>query len=207
MRRVIVLASGPSVKEQGVNLTKLREKGFVIGVNDAAIRADVDCAVSMDRLWMEYRAKQLAEKNFPTYFRDSAWEKRDQRKGPIPAWENLFLFRNMHQTNQMTDDKNSLNGTSSGVCGINLAMHMKPYSVFLFGFDMKRSVMREPYWHEPYPWNPAGGTSDGKYEEWSKLFAPIDTYAKHKGIQVFNVSPDSAIPNFPKITYKEFLEM
>jgi hypothetical protein len=194
-QNVIILAGGYSVKEQKVNLHKLKSLGHVIGVNESGYLAPVHEVVSMDRLWMENRYRQV--RYLPCHFRKSAWKSAQ-------FWTGLSLFENTLEA-QMSKDKGVLNGNNSGLCALNLAYQYQPENIYLFGFDHYKG--KQPYWHNPYPWaNINGGTSDKRYGEWVTAYGPIAEQFKRDATAVFNVSPESNIEVFPKLTYQEFLK-
>ena len=47
--------------------------------------------------------------------------------------------------------------------------------------------------------------SGGKYDSWLPMFANVARQLEDAGIKVYNVSPDSAIEEFEKITWEEYL--
>lgn len=172
--------------------------GHVIGVNDAGLygrsaRGSVDELVSMDRLWTEHRWPQIVERAGVTLLRRSALKNITDR----PSW--LTPFENDHTTAKPSDDVEALNGTSSGMCAINRAMHWRPKRIVLIGFDMNRSPDGRAYWHAPYPWaKPGGATSGGKYKAWAAQFGAIARSCQGLGIEVLNTAMTSAITVFPK---------
>lgn len=204
-KRIIILGGGWSVKEQGVDVNHLKNFGHVIGVNESGVLADVHEIVSMDRLWMESRWPQISKKKIPTFLRESAFRKN--LKGQ-ELWDDLHLFQNDHESWTMDDDMNTLNGFNSGFCALNRAFHLRPDEIFIFGFDHKRSPDGRAYWHDPYPWTDArGATKDGKYVDWSKKFLRAASQFHDAAIDIANVSPQSALMNFTKINYQEFLSL
>lgn len=191
-----VLAGGWSVR--GLDLTRL--PGFVIGVNGSAVYAPkVDAAVTMDRLFAEGFWPDLVRLARPTWMRRACLTNLPDR----PAWLNIYECD--WRTSELAEEPGSLNGTSSGMVALNLAYQTKPARVILFGFDMGRSPRGEPYWFPPYPWRPNGGTSEGKYREWSRQFEPAARAFKAAGIEVLNASPASRIPAFKKVDPKSVL--
>lgn len=186
---ISVIGGGWSVRD--VDLTEL--PGVLIGVNDSAIHARVDIAVSMDRLWAEHRFAELRDRRRLTYLRRSAVQNLDAR------WPWLHVFDNDHLTVELSEDLTRLNGTNSGVCAINLAYQLRPKRIVLFGFDMNRSPAGVAHWYPPYPWtHAAGATSSGKYRRWAEEFDRIAVQCKRAGVEVLNASPTSAITAFPK---------
>src|SRR6266403_1514150 len=189
---ISIVAGGCSVRE--VDLLKI--PGTIIAINDSAIHLPTcDIVVSMDRLWTEYRFLDLRKMMKPSHIRRSAL------KNVTGKWPWLNSFECDHTSSEFSDQRGVLNGTNSGLCGFNLAYQMRPEKILLFGFDMKRSAA--VYWHEPYPWRPNGGTTSGKYAEWSKQFKGAARLCAAAGIDVAVVG-DSAIDCFRKIPARDF---
>lgn len=190
---VSIVAGGWSVR----NIALDRLCGVIIGVNDAAVnlpRADI--VVSMDRKWVEYRWPWIASERAPL-----AWLRRSAVQNiprPLPSFVRVFECDN--ESSLFSAEPDRLNGTNSGACALNLAWKMKPRRVFLLGFDMCRDAFGHAYWHAPYPWNPNGATTDGKYQAWAGQFKAAARAFEKAGVEVFNVSSASLITNFPKMT-------
>lgn len=205
---VSILAGGWSVS----NLALDRLCGEVIGVNDAAIHAPhIDRIVSMDRLWAEYRWPILRAGKRRTWLRRSATQNlpiEPQDADWLTIFENdnastIFAELRRHESESYT-----LNGTNSGFCALNLAYQMRPARIFLLGFDMNRDQFGRAYWHAPYPWNPShrhGATTNGKYAQWAKQFSAAARALAAAKIEVLNVSPQSAIEVFRKITPAQYM--
>lgn len=172
---IVVLAGGKSASK--FDLQKLQGLGFVIGVNDAAIHAPVDCAVSMDRTWCENRYLKIKKLNIDFYARYEAFLNIQER------WPKLKLFQNDRLSNDMTDSEYSLNGINSGFCALNLAYKMKPKRVMALGFDCEKTG----YWYPPYEWQmakePRGITSEWSYSQWKKGLPYIKEQFRHAGIE------------------------
>lgn len=196
MTEVSVIGGGWSVKS--VDLDSI--PGTIIAVNDSAFHAPYcDLIVSMDRLWTEYRWNDLRKRGAVSYLRRSAVQNLDTK---FP-W--CHIFDCDHTKVEFSDYDRVLNGTSSGMCALNLAYILRPKTVYLFGFDMCRGPNGQAYWYPPYPWTRTGGTSNGKYADWAKQFARPAKLFENAGIEVLNVSPGSAITAFPKIAPQELL--
>lgn len=203
---IIIIGGGPSVKD--CHPETLHEFAFTIGVNEASVLVSCHTAVSMDRLWMEARYELLEAKKIPTFFRRCAWKKGYE-------WDLLELFNGDVHAESMSDKPGSLFGKNSGVCAVNLAYQKKPKRLFLFGFDMKTDQHKNHYFYDPgdlierkrkitdkhVPVKQSGS----KYKYWLPMYTNVARQCKDAGIEVFNVSPDSAIDVFKKINYKEFL--
>lgn len=171
--------------------------GLVIGVNDSAVHLDrCDIALTMDRLWAEYRAGELQRRGLRSFVRRSAMKN-------LSPWPNLTVFDCDNESTEMSDVAGILNGTNSGMCALNLAYQLRPKRIFLFGFDMSRGPAGEPYWFANYPWAPAGATPNGRYAAWAKQFHPVAEACRRVGIEVLNVSPLSAVEAFRRIAPAE----
>lgn len=169
--------------------------GFVIGVNDSAVRARCDTCVSMDRLWTEWRWPDLVKIGRRAHIRDAALKNVTAR----PEW--LRPFTCDYKTTVFSDFVNVLNGTNSGACALNLAWQKFPRRVYLFGFDMNRSPNGAAYWFPHYPWTqPQGATKKGKYDEWAGQMEQIAEQFRAINAEVLNVSATSSIEAFRKIT-------
>lgn len=176
--------------------------GLVIGVNDSAIHARCNIAVSMDRLWSEHRWQQLRVGLRIGSLRQ-VWLRRAAAKNIDQNERDLWLFECSHKSTEFSEHQGTLNGTNSGMCAFNLAYQLRPERIWLYGFDMNRGPKGRAYWYEPYPWSAKGATTSGKYKEWSKQFDDAAAKCKAAGIKVFNVSPTSAITSFEKIAPKD----
>lgn len=192
---ISIIAGGWSVREIDLDLVP----GTIIGVNDSAIHTRCDIVVSMDRLWTENRWAELRRMQRLAYLRRSAVQNVDTR------WPWCKVFDCDHTSSEFSERRDVLNGTNSGLCAFNLAYIERPKRIYLFGFDMCRGPKGEVYWFPPYPWaKPAGGTSNGRYAEWSKQFDSAAKKCAAAGIEVLNVSAASKITTFPKVDASTF---
>lgn len=195
---VIILAGGSSVNE--IDISRLQNLGYVLGVNDAALYASVDECITMDRLWFENR-HQLVPTEVTIYMRESALKAPHTR-------DNVVLYKNDHTKFHMAEDQDTLNGTNSGMVAINRAYHLRPRNVYLLGFDMHRNSKGEAYWYPPYPWaRPEGSTGTQRYAQWSAQFAVIQHQFWLRGINILNVGLSSKISSLPKISTQSFMRL
>ena len=198
---VIIIGGGASVKK--CEPEKLHRYGTVIGVNDSGIRVKCDHIVSMDRLWMEHNYKECELLYIQTWFRKCAWKKHMKEED----WYKLNLF-DWKKDEEMSEETSFFNGDNSGACALNLAYHMRPKRIFLFGFDMNNKLAKDYYWYKPYEWvDENKGRSFNKLREWTKAFDKKKKQFDNAGISVFNVSEKSAIQAFEKISYEDFIRM
>ncbi len=172
--------------------------GLVIGVNESAVLVRCDIALSMDRLWTEARWHQLEERAAPAYIRALALQNKPER----PDW--LQVFENDIYQPRLSETPDTLNGGNSGFCALNLAYTLKPRRIVLIGFDMSRGPNGEPYWHDPYPWaHPKGATKPGHFKRWIAQFTPAAEQCAAAGIEVLNVTTNSALTVFKRISPKD----
>jgi hypothetical protein len=193
---ISVIAGGWSLAE--IDLDRI--PGLRIGVNDSAWRVQCAIGVTMDRAFFENRQAEL-RRAFPSDRTAFYYRRRIDKASIAPVY--WIQFDNDHTSVAMSRDWETgarLNGTNSGICGINLAYRIKPRRVLLWGFDMCRSRDGRAYYHPPYPWAKAeGATSGGRYEEWRRQFPEIYRQFKSDGIELLNASLGSAITSIPKI--------
>jgi hypothetical protein len=91
---------------------------------------------------------------------------------------------------------------NSGAAAISLAYHLGAKRINLLGFDMKRDeVSNKTHWHAAYNKT----LKDKTFERHLRGFPQIAADAKKLGIEVINVSPESAIQSLPKATLKEVI--
>lgn len=203
---VSVVAGGPSFSDwpigQGV-------PGIVVAVNDAAVCLPdrPHFAVSMDRLWAEYRWDALREmrlrhdRPYQFWVRDAAAKNLSEAR----KLDWVQVFRNDNKTCAPSIFPDVLNGTNSGACAINLALRMFPRRLWLFGFDMGKDESR-PYWYDPYPWAPGGKTGGGKYKAWANQVEILAQLCKESGIEAVQVGPKRTLAGFDHMTIAEALE-
>lgn len=195
---VIIVAGGWSVSQY--KLGDLRERGFVIGVNDASTRARVHTAITMDRLWLEHRIETLEFLNVPVHYREGIC------KNVAPPRLGFAFKCNNKMDEPMTEEPGVLNGDNSGSVALNLAYKQGPRRVYLLGFDMQNGPNGEKHWYPDYDWANGGGTCPGKLQKWSGSFAQWSNQFVSEGIEVKNVNHRTALKTFAEISYKDFIK-
>ncbi len=204
----MVIAGGWSVSQY--DMEDFRDRATVIGVNDSAMLLPCDLGITMDRLWFEGRypefkkrfteASLLRMEPVPKilYYRTG-----NARNVQLIPTHRFRAFSCDHKSAEMSDELLRFNGTNSGICGINLALQLKPRRLYLLGFDMQRGPKNEPYWYPAYPWAGGGSTKPGKYESWVRDFNRIAEQCRDRHVEVFNVNHRSAITAFQTIGIAE----
>ncbi|MFA5049186.1 MAG: hypothetical protein WC516_09245 [Patescibacteria group bacterium] len=101
----------------------------------------------------------------------------------------------------------SWNG-NSGAAAISIAANAGAKRIFLLGFDMELNSENRQHWHDLYHRFSTISVKNNKglpFERHLRGFIDIYKDAKHRGIQIINVCPNSAIKEFPKINLKDVL--
>lgn len=201
MKNIIILAGGRSVKDfpQDVIANGLTSLAYTVGVNDAAIYAKVNVAVSMDRLWTENRWQQVKSTGVQFVARREAL-----KNVPPQPW--IFPFECGYDSTAMSKGPGTFNGTNSGMCAMNYAFSLKPKRVFLLGFDTHRPKDgSSPYWYPPYPWaNPLGATKSGKYRDWLRQHDYVAKQFIRENIKVYTVGR-TALNSYTNLPWLDFL--
>jgi hypothetical protein len=89
---------------------------------------------------------------------------------------------------------------NSGAGAINLAILAGAKRILLLGFDMKDQD-KKTHWHTEYN----SATLRGTFRRFLKRYPQIAADAKAAGVEVLNVSPDSAIEVFPRVSLQDVL--
>lgn len=93
---------------------------------------------------------------------------------------------------------------NSGAAAINLAVHTGAKRIFLLGFDMEL-INSQQHWHNEYRANKKGKFTTLPFNMHLKSFPDIAKDAEEMGVEIINVSPESKINVFPKVSLKEVL--
>ena len=134
-------------------------------------------------------------------------------KGKNPEFQRegiKFLGRDMEHPHGLTKDNQKISWNSnSGAASINLAIHLGIKKIYLLGFDMFIDKHNQ-HWHNQYRTEQIERERQNKtiklpFSRHLKGFPLIAKQAKKWGIEIINVSPDSEINNFPKISMKDIL--
>lgn len=195
---ISIIGGGWSIGLLGKRRSRI--PGRWLGVNDSYLRMSCEFGLTMDRLWLEHRFREVCETGMPFWARKAACAN-------IEPPHFLTRFDNDHTSTAPSLVDGVLNGTNSGMCAINLALQWRPRRILLWGFDLCRSPHNgRAYWFDDYPWaKPGGATSSGKYAEWSRQYANMVALADLQGCELLNCSPASKLLGIKKINPEEVL--
>lgn len=173
METISILAGGWSAQKHVMG-GKL--PGTVVGVNDACIHYPCDMIVSMDRLWVESRWPTILGLSKPTYLR------RKALMNIPPNWPGyVHAFECNHESAEMNDEPNQINGTNSGMCAVSLAYKIGPGRICVFGMDLSVGPHGERHWWPDYTWaNPAKSYP----QKWKRDLDIAIKQCQAKGIKV-----------------------
>lgn len=193
---VIVIAGGWSCS-QYKRVKSLIKYGHVIGVNDAAVHAEVHTAVTMDREWLENRIDVMDEYMLPTWYRECT--AKNVKPGPLH-----HSYKGNIKPLEMSQDCAELWGDNSGAVALNLAYLMRPKKCYLFGYDMQKGPSGESHWYKPYQWKNGGGSKPSALANWARGFNVKAAQFEKAGIKVYNVNPRSLITAFQTMSFADF---
>lgn len=192
-RPLWIVGGGPSLR--GRNLSRLRERGRVLGVNRAADMIPCDATFSIDRYFIKERAASLgrwAAAGQEVYL--AVAEDWFTHTRPIPGVIYLRRVRGRSVREDPTEIANSLNSGYGALC---LALKKKAREIYLLGFDLHDSG---GHWHDGYSWE--NGSSRIYFGRWADRFEEIAS-SLPEGIRVYNCNPRSRVRAFPCIPYEE----
>lgn len=196
----IIIGGGSTVAEY--RHRNLNSAAHVYGINDAALWTDVHTVVTMDRLWFENRWPYLkAMQASDIHIREGCDKNVKDHTATV--------FKHL-RTTYLQRERGTLAGSNSGACALNLAYQNSERgdNIFLLGFDMCKGPNGEPYWYPPYPWAlPEGATKPGHFHDWTIELSQFHAQLLIDGINVYNVTHRSQLMVFPKISFKQMLEM
>jgi hypothetical protein len=110
--------------------------------------------------------------------------KRDNRKLGISKDRNLVCWN-----------------YNTGAASINIAVHFGVKRIYLLGFDMKAGGNGKTHWHGEYKKQ----INENLFKRHMKGFSKIKEDADRLGIEILNVSPNSAIKELKKVKLKDVL--
>lgn len=191
-RDLYIIGGGKSL--EGRDLSRLRERGRVLGINRAADYAPCDATFSLDHMFIRKRAESLQEwaeagqEVFMAVPQD--WFTHQQ---PIPV---VTYLERVQGTGVGSDPRRIINGLNSGYGGLCLAVLKRARRIYMLGYDMKGE---NDHWHDGYEWG--SGRTKIYFERWAKRFNEIRDDLP-PGVEVYNCNPASGITAFPFLSYE-----
>ena len=128
---------------------------------------------------------------------------------PVESCEGIkYLAKDRKKQRGISDNPSTVAWNSnSGAAAISLAAHFGVRRIVLLGFDMALDSRNMSHWHGSH--NPTAAVVRRRklppFARHMKGFADIAEDALHRGIEILNCSPISAITEFKKVELKELL--
>lgn len=189
-----IVAGGPSLTN--FNWSLLGPDKFVIAINRAyEVLPNAQIVYFTDKdYWKVHREKMLEHRG--QLIRGALNPKNEEKH------ERVQFYRLTGPHGLETEPGCLRHGHNSTYAALNLAVvHLGFKKVYLLGVDMK--------------WGEAGDKKTSHWHDGHRRIDPESTYAKMKaaydtlppllskaGVQVYNVSPDSALNTFKKVTFE-----
>lgn len=189
-RDVFIIGGGDSLRKFNWNLLK---NECTVGCNSAYTLGVKTCKVCIfgDAKWFKYNEVQL-RKYEGILFTNSSQHQRTK-----VSW--LWTMR--RKTRGLHVDALGWN-FNTGAAAINLALILGAKRVFLLGFDMHLSRDGKNNWHEESRTKPDAGVFGKFVEGFTRLSTDLDKV--FPGREVINITDDSDLNVFPKISCKQF---
>lgn len=229
MKRLIIVGAGNSIRPELKNglWDKLRSE-YTFALNDVIYFYQPTVPIFADWYW--YRERYDAIKNFSLSigkYDAKIFATHPEIKVPNVSPNTVFL----HPSNNKYYGKESIekgiySGILCGCFGLTLGIALGFKEIYLLGHDFCE-VNGKTHFYEKEKLqdqviglikekdgslrcgigkDKRGNYRTGIYNKEPKLF--FDVYKKSlKDVKIFNVSPESKIKTFPKISYKEFYEI
>jgi hypothetical protein len=189
---VFIIGGGPSVA--GMHLEPIHDR-CVIGVNQAFELGDwVDVCFFVDNRWVNWNKETL--QHFPNL-------KIGALGNNISTSFGIKLVdRDRQQHQGLCKTSNAVRYNSNGgACAINAALHFGAARIFLIGFDMQVKSGKHN-WHDKHQ---ATSKDDIYSTRFLGSFDQIKKDADVLGLEIINVTPDSALEVFEKGTLEDFI--
>ena len=184
-------------------LSALHDK-HVIGVNVAFKLGDwVDILFFGDFKFFEGFRKEIAA------FKGIKVSCHKRFRGNEFRAENIKYYSRSREQGLSNSPDSILWHGNSGAAAINFAIHLGVKRIFLLGFDMDLSEEGFQHFHNEYTLPGKSGvkvtSKDLPFKRQSTGFAAIASASRKLGVEIINVSPNSTINVFRKMTVKEAL--
>lgn len=116
-----------------------------------------------------------------------------------------LVKKNARHDYGITGEGNSISwNNNSGAAAISLAVQLGAKNIYLLGFDMNIDSDTPQHWHEHYGKRERGSINK-TFRRHLRSFPAIKADAERLGVKIINVSPNSGITEFPRVSLKEVL--
>lgn len=185
----VVLATGPSMSQEVAD--SVRGKARAIAVNDAFRLAPwADALYAADWMWWRH-------------YKDEALKFAGLKVsiGTDCPYGEVFALAKGGDDGFDTRPTHLRTGKNSGYQAVHLAAHFGARRILLCGFDMRVVRKRSHYFGD----HPDELRNEKLYEVFCKYFERVAPAYRHRGIEVINCTPGSALTCFPHQSLEEAL--
>lgn len=193
-RPVFIIGGGPSII--GHDISRLRERGWVLGVNRAADEVPCDATMTVDMVFAGRRSHALRE-----------WSKTQEvyiavpTDYPRPPVEGATYLKRLPLEGCSRNPGAIHNGLNSGYGAVQVAIHKGGKEIYLLGFDMTDPGDGPVHWHSGYG-NPASRNAVRTWGDWARRFDQLAAEVP-EGVVIKNANPKSRVTAFPFTSYEE----
>ena len=200
-KTVFIVGGGPSAADVDFSLL---QNEVVVCINDSY--ADFPNAVALywvDESWIAEEYDKVRNAKYPFVFTSKPYHHISYIPKPDPTGScSTYILRRKGDFGY-TSEYDCVMGNNSGTQALNLVVNMKPQTVVLIGFDMKKRGRETHYHRKP--------RLPHQRDIYSELFIPsmnsLHIGMKGHGVKVkiINACPDSGIRCFEFGDYMDFL--
>ena len=193
----IIIASGPSLKKQDVEM--VRGRGKVIAIKKCVEFAPwADVVYGCDGPWWRSVQGLKAFKGLKLAYEPTVCgsEYGIQRVEIPDAKEERFLFGKIGVVGS---------GRNSGFQAVNLAAQFGAKRIILLGFDLQGET--GAHWYGRNNWMQANNPDQWSYQRWQQAFEFAAPELKARGIEVINASRNTALKCFRCVPISDALEL
>jgi hypothetical protein len=190
-----IVGGGPSLR--GFDFDRLRGRGHIIAVNQSMFDSPCECGVTVDHIFIGVRTEELREfaRHKELYIAAGDPER-------LPFIECASYLKIVSEPGLSMNVEYLHKGATSGYAALGIAVLKRSRMIYLLGFDYSVDGSNHHY-HNRYPWHHKA--SDQSWAVWARRYEPAAKDCLNLGVRVFNASPNSALPYFPKVTLEEAL--
>lgn len=196
---VVIVACGPSTPS--VPITKVRGKVKVVAIKEAVVQFCpwwADVVYGCDGPWWVYK-NGLPEFGGLKFCYDA------HVCGRFPGLKNVVISDPAGDKMLFEEPLHIGAGGNSGFQSTNLVVQFGSKRIGLVGFDMSDRAGRT-HWYGRSGWPGANNPDETNFVRWRNAFNGCSAELKEMGVDVVNLSPDSTLKCFPKLSLDEMME-
>ncbi|MHA1690363.1 MAG: hypothetical protein ACTSU7_01870 [Candidatus Heimdallarchaeaceae archaeon] len=204
-KRCFLLAGGPSLKN--FNYAVLKDE-FTIGINKTFTIFSSNINYSMDLKFYNYISRPGNEngqrKVHESWLKYQGYKVFTCQRNKYNFSNDIFVVDRINERTLSFDlSKGIYAGSNSGFGALMLAVALGSKVIYLLGYDLKVNE-KNTHWHQGY-FNQNVAIFEKRLLKYKQLFEEFAPYLKENGIEVINLSVNSALECFPKSTLDKVL--